>query len=118
MSTSSITAQNFYQEVAKYEKVYTIKDAGGFPAPNTLAGRRSQPFWSSATKAEKIITNVPAYKNFELVELSWYEFKNKWLPGLTRDGFLVGLNWSGDNATGYDVEPENVLKNIQRYLST
>ncbi len=31
------------------------------------------------------------------------------LASLERDGLLVGLNWSGDRATGYDVEPASVL---------
>jgi hypothetical protein len=38
--------------------------------------------------------------------------KDDWLPGLERDGLLVGLNWAGDRAQGYDVAPADVLPNI------
>jgi len=38
------------------------------------------------------------------------EWIARWLPGLQDDGILVGLNWSGARATGYDVEPGAVLE--------
>jgi len=41
------------------------------------------------------------------------EWVNKWLPGLARDGVLVGLNWSGPYATGYDVSALEVVRNLQ-----
>ena len=30
------------------------------------------------------------------------------MPGLERDGLLIGVNWTGPRFTGYDVEPEHV----------
>ena len=30
-----------------------------------------------------------------------------------RDRLLVGLNWSGKRATGYDLTPDNVLRNLK-----
>jgi hypothetical protein len=66
------------------------------------------PFWSLRSRAEKVITTVPAYEGFELVELTLAEFRSRWLPGLERDGLRVGLNWSGPRATGYDVHPSEV----------
>jgi hypothetical protein len=46
------------------------------------------------------------------VALPLDEWRSRWLPGLSRDGILVGLNWSGDRATGYDVTAEDVERNI------
>ncbi|WP_354191718.1 hypothetical protein [Arthrobacter sp. UYCu712] len=34
------------------------------------------------------------------------------MPGLERDGLRVGLNWSGDRATGFDVEPRAALASL------
>jgi hypothetical protein len=31
---------------------------------------------------------------------------------LAKDGLLVGLNWSGGTATGYDVASEDVERNL------
>ena len=49
---------------------------------------------------------------FAVVSLSIDEWRDRWLPGLARDGLLVGLNWSGERVTGYDVAPEEVAQNL------
>lgn len=66
------------------------------------------PFWSKESRARKIIDSVPAYRNFEPVELSLDEFVGRWLPGLERDGLFIGLNWHGDKAVGYNLTPQEV----------
>lgn len=33
-------------------------------------------------------------------------------PGLKQDGLLVGLNWSGTGATGFDLNPDDVERNL------
>jgi hypothetical protein len=33
-----------------------------------------------------------------------------------RDGFLVGVNWSGKRAVGYDIEPENLVKRVEAVI--
>jgi hypothetical protein len=50
------------------------------------------------------------------VEVSWTDFRDHWLPGLTRDGLFVGVNWSGARATGYDVEPAVVLECVEEAI--
>lgn len=109
-------AAKFYEEVATGRSVWTIRDAAGFPAPMGEGGRRAQPFWSSRTRVERIVKTVPAYRDFEVVELSASVFLERWLPGFARDGVLVGVNWSGPRATGFDVEPDEVLASIQALL--
>jgi hypothetical protein len=109
---SASQAAAFCRDVASAGAVWTIRDAGGFPAPKNSEGRRAQPFWSSRSRAERIIATVPAYSGFSVVEIAWTEFAERWIPGLARDRILVGVNWSGARATGYDVEPEEVLANV------
>jgi hypothetical protein len=53
MSAAASQAAAFYREVAKMRVVWTIKDAGGFPAPQTSEGR-AQPFWSSRGERERM----------------------------------------------------------------
>jgi hypothetical protein len=112
VSQSASQAAAFYREVALAGAVWTIRDAGGFPAPKNSEGRRVQPFWSSRKRAERIIATVAAYSSFSVVELAWTEFSERWIPGLAKDHILIGVNWSGARATGYDVEPEDVLANV------
>ena len=118
MSQSSSQATQFYTEVAKNRKLYTIRDKEGFPAPINSEGERAQPFWSSKSRVEIIIKNVKAYSGFEVVELEWDIFTERWVPGLTKDKILVGVNWSGENVTGYDIQPIEVQKNVEANIAT
>jgi hypothetical protein len=113
MSQSASQAAAFYREVAAKRVVWTIQDAGGYPAPMTSSGQRAQPFWSSRSRAARIIATVPAYAGFEVVEISWTDFCQRWVPGLTRDGILVGVNWSGPRAVGWDIEPSRVVQCVE-----
>ena len=116
MTQAASQAAAFYRQVASTGELWTIQDEGGFPAPMTPSGQRSQPFWSSLRRVETIIKRVPAYKGFQPVKMTWEEFRDEWLPELARDGMLVGVNWSGARAKGYDVEPEAVRRNVEHYL--
>jgi hypothetical protein len=113
VTQSAPHAAAFYREVASTGSVWTIRDSGGFPAPMNSDGHRAQPFWSSRSRAERVIATVPAYSGFSVVEIRWTEFCERWIPGLTRDHILVGVNWSSSQATGFDMEPGNVLANVR-----
>jgi hypothetical protein len=118
MSQSASEAAVFYRQVAKERRVWTVMDSGGFPAPKTSSGERAQPFWSSLSRVEKIIQTVPDYAGFSPHEISWSDFVNKWVPGLAKDRIVVGVNWSGLRAVGYDVEPERVKISVEAQLES
>ncbi|MBW3528158.1 DUF2750 domain-containing protein [Shewanella sp. NKUCC05_KAH] len=117
MTTSSLHASAFYKEVSKSKELWSIRDSGGIPSPNNLDGVRVMPFWSSRSRAEKLIKNVEAYRGFEPFSVPLSEFSSRWVTGLIKDQSLVGLNWSGLKATGFDVAPREVLINLE-YLTT
>ncbi len=106
----------FYDEVASTGFLYTICDDGGFPAPKNSAGVRTQPFWSSLERVRKVTSTVPAYHGFKIAKLAWSDFRDQWVPGLSGDGVLIGVNWSGDRALGYDLDPHKVAASIQSRL--
>ncbi len=70
------------------------------------------PFWSLRSRAEKVITTLDGYASFQPIDLSLDEWRSRWLPGLEKDGLRVGLNWSGMNAVGYDLEPAAVERSL------
>ena len=111
MSTSAAPADAFYSEVVAHQTVWAIRDANGFPAPEGPDGR-SMPFWSLKRRAERVVESVPAYSAFQVVSITLPEWRGRWLPGLERDGVRARLNWSGSNATGYDVDAEAVELNL------
>lgn len=112
MSVAAAQAEAFYREVISGERVYALRDDGGFPAPKTSSGARAMPFWSKASRAEKIISNAKAYETMRVLEIAVDDWLSKWLPDLDRDGLLVGLNWSGSRATGYDLSVADLLRNL------
>jgi hypothetical protein len=116
MSQAASQAWAFYREVAKTRVVWTVRDEGGFPAPMTSSGKRAQPFWSSRSRVERIIKTVPAYSGFEPYEVSWEDFCDKWVPDFVKDDLLVGVNWSGKRAVGYDIEPENLVRSVEAVI--
>lgn len=113
MSNAATQAAAFYREVALTGLVWTIKDSGGFPAPTTADGNRAMPFWSSELRTRRVIVGVAAYHGFDPVPIDWVTFCERWIPGLENDGFLVGVNWSGHSATGYDVKPSELRRNVE-----
>lgn len=113
MTRYSNQSTQFYKDVAISKKLWTIKDEKGIPAPLNTDGVRAMPFWSQKEMAEKVIRTVPAYSGFEVQELSWSDFVSRWVPGMTKDGLLVGLNWTGKRAGGYDYVPSEVQKNVE-----
>jgi len=113
MSQAASQASAFYKQVAKGKRVWTVRDDNGYPAPMTSSGQRAQPFWSSLARVKKIIKTAPAYSKFRPHEISWEDFTQKWVPGLTKDKLLVGVNWSGSKAVGYDLQPIDIQRNVE-----
>jgi hypothetical protein len=113
MTQSSLHYVAFLREVLTSHAVYTVHDTTGIPCPPGDGGIRAMPFWSSASRAEAIIAKVPAYHGMSVRRLDLTEFISKWLPGLQRDGFNAGCNWSGERALGYDIDPASLLNALQ-----
>src|SRR5262245_60102378 len=117
MGQSASQAHAFYRDVAKGRVLWTCRDDGGFPQPKASFGGRAQPFWSSLSRVQRIIKTVPDYGIFVPYELTWDEFVTQWVPDLKEWGVKVGVNWSGNGAVGYDMEPDDVVANVQHYIA-
>jgi hypothetical protein len=111
-TTSAAQADAFYNEVLDGGEVWTLKDAGGYPEPRGTDAARAMPFWSRRSRVQNVIDNVAAFQGFEPSSVSLADWRARWLPGLAKDGLLVGMNWSGDAATGYDLPSEDVERNL------
>lgn len=35
------------------------------------------------------------------------------MPGLSQDGLLAGVNWTGARATGFDIQPSELRENVE-----
>jgi hypothetical protein len=112
MSISATQSAAFFSEIALQGCVWAIRDSAGFPTSTNASGETTMPFWSLESRANKIVDSVPAYSGFVPEKLKLDVFESRWLPGLERDGLLVGINWSGDSATGYDMKPADVAARL------
>lgn len=112
MSQSSAQAAAFFAEVLETGILWTVRDDNGFPAPLNSDGERAQPFWSSEARVCRIISSVAGYARLQAEQLNVASWHERWLPGLQRDGILVGLNWTGDRATGFDLTAADVLARL------
>lgn len=44
---------------------------------------------------------------------SWEEFRTALLPEIASAGLLVGINWSGPRARGYNLLPDDVIARVE-----
>lgn len=112
MSIYTAQADAFFTEIQKHQLVWTVRDEAGYPSPVNSEGKRAMPFWSLESRAQKVVENIEAYQDFKVISLSLDEWKTKWLPGLEKDELLVGPNWSGTHATGFDLTPKEALNRL------
>ena len=110
MSLSGAHRAAFRREASQEGQVYAIRDPEGFPAPAGDDGRRVVPFWSKPTRAQLIVKHVTPYRGFEVVPIPVEEWLSTWMTRLEHDNLLVGVNWAGARATGYDLTPGQVLR--------
>ncbi|SEQ80410.1 DUF2750 domain-containing protein [Microlunatus flavus] len=114
MTVSAAQADAFYREVVEGRTVWTIRDDAGIPAPlDPFSELRAMPFWSREPRARRVVDTVAAYAGFRVdLPITLDVWCERWLPGLERDGLLVGVSWSGARATGYDTTPADMLRNL------
>jgi hypothetical protein len=110
MSLSGAHKAAFRREATQAGKVFAIRDPQGFAAPIGDDGRRTVPFWSKSTRAQLIVKHVTAFSGFEVVPIPVEDWLSHWMVGLEHDNLLVGVNWAGARATGYDLTPGQVLR--------
>ncbi|MBL7260448.1 DUF2750 domain-containing protein [Paractinoplanes lichenicola] len=107
MSLSGAHRAAFRREAAGEGRVYAIRDDGGLAAPS-VGAVWAVPFWSKPTRAGRVVDQVAAYRGFEVFAVDVDEWLEDWLPRFEVDGMLVGVNWAGARATGYDLTPAQV----------
>jgi hypothetical protein len=110
MSLSGAHKAAFRREVLAEGRVFAIRDGDGYPAPADPEGRRAVPFWSKPTRAQRVADQAAAFLGFEIVVIELDDWLAGWMPCLERDDMLVGVNWSGARATGFDLSPAQVVE--------
>jgi hypothetical protein len=110
MSLSGAHKAAFRREVIQGGLVFSIRDEAGHPAPAGPDGDRAVPFWSKPTRATRVAGQVGAFHGLTVVTIALDDWLGEWLPDLARAELLVGVNWAGTRATGFDLTPVQVVE--------
>ena len=116
--TASTQAQVFFQEVAETGDVWSIGDERSMFVVLSESGARVFPLWSSRFRAKRIVETVPDYASCKVLRSSWSNFLDNWVAILERDGILVGVNWSGANANGFEMPVKLLVSQIEAALAS
>lgn len=112
MTIDEAEVDDFYREASAGGSVWTVDNGRGMPMAATSTGRRAVPFWSLASRAEAMTVDGGPYPEYSVREVPLAEWTSGWLPRLNEEGFLVGLNWAGQSASGFDAEPSVVIAHL------
>ncbi|MEM7755436.1 MAG: DUF2750 domain-containing protein [Planctomycetota bacterium] len=104
-------AEAFYREVAVSQEVYTLEydDGDGVPLWPLDQGRKARPFWSSARRIREMLDGPLAKKRLRIAAFTWHGFVEGIAPDLEAESILVGVNWHGPRARGYNVPVNRVI---------
>jgi hypothetical protein len=114
MSVSAAQSDKFKEQVVTEERAFTVRDDGQLLVYRVGSGE-AVPFWSSRSRVETIQKRFPKYRRWQISELSLADFW-RCLHNLERDGIHVGVNWSGQQLTGFDVSVAELRAGLGYWL--
>lgn len=68
------------------------------------------PFWSSKAAADRC--SYDEWNAFRPTSIPLGDFVSRWLPGMKRDGVLVGTNWNA-KLIGYECTPKELKEQFE-----
>ena len=117
MSAASSQASAFYEQVARGGAVFTFTAEGDylvFP----VRGKEVVPFWSSRSRMLNVQKEHPKYAGYSISEESLADFLGSTMALFDKERICIGVNWSGAKLVGYDIEPEDLRRNIAYWVNT
>ncbi|WP_446218142.1 DUF2750 domain-containing protein [Micromonospora sp. IBHARD004] len=109
MSIAGAHAAAFRREVSADRQVWTLLEDDSYIAPHKPDGTRAMPFWSKGSRAKLVVDQVAAHRGLTIASFALEPWLTELLPWLAEQSVLVGVNWSGGRAVGYDVPATDVL---------
>ena len=115
MSDSDHNPEDFFDEVVATGYLYSFMNDEGIPlGTEREKGTRVMPFWSSQHGAEQMIALFPGDHSYKPIRIALPEFEHNWLPGIERDGLLIGINWINRPAESIDLDRQQFLEFLDR----
>jgi len=112
--SSSIHAGAFYREVLASGEVFGVEHEEDGPVVWHLAGNvHARPFWSARSRAVRMLEGPLKRPGLVIVREAWPEFVRATVPRMEAQDLLVGVNWSGMRARGYNLPPRDVVAAVE-----
>lgn len=109
----SITEISFYKELRQFQSVWTLSSDDGVPLITNNEGQHAMPLWSSRDRANNVLKKEENFAGFNLLEIPWELFKNKWISDLKKNKQLVAFNWLGGDQPALEESPEELERIMQ-----
>jgi len=112
--SASKQANAFCREVLASGEVFMIEHERDGVMTFHLAGdQHARPAWSSRNRVIRMLEGPLAGSGRVVTRLSWHDFVSSILRDAATEGVLIGLNWSGPRARGYNLHPSDVLSRVE-----
>jgi hypothetical protein len=111
--TAGTQAHTFFREVAETGDVWSLGDGQSMFVVLSESGARVFPLWSSRRRAQRIVDTNRGYASCKVLGSSWSNFLDNWVAILERDGILVGVNWTGAHASGFEMPVKLLVSQIE-----
>ncbi len=115
VSVAAAQYAKFREQVAREGKVFTFTEGGDYLVFD-IRGQEVVPFWSSRGRLVAVQKRLAKYRKYEICEMELREFL-EWLPELAEQRIHIGVNWSGERLTGYEVSPGDLRVGIEYWLT-
>ena len=116
--TSHLTAdleanyERFVSRVRSSEVLWGLREADGWAiCPSNNEDCELYVFWSDEAYARQHCTDE--WANYEPAEITLDSFLQHWIPGMEKDGFLIGVQFNSDLA-GLEVEPSKLARDLTK----
>lgn len=108
-------AEAFYREVFASGELFGVEHEETGPVVWHLAGDvHARPFWSARSRAVRMLDGPLRRKGLVIQVMTWPEFVGSVVPSMEAEGLLVGVNWAGMRARGYNLEPRAVVEAVEQ----
>lgn len=111
LSSSASADIKFISRVIDSEAVYLLSGEDGVAGSvsNDEDEKTILLFWGDAEGAQRVQQN--GFENFEIEQITLFDFLYRWLSGMSEDDVLVGVNWDQD-LVGTEAEPFELAEAI------
>ena len=114
-ATAKANKDRFVRRAVENEAVYFLSYEGG--VANSISNEHESStvlmFWSDAAYAKRVQSN--GFDEYDIQEISLFDFLYRWLPGMSGDHMIAGVNWNRD-LVGLEVDPYQLRTELEESM--